>query len=315
MYDIAILGGGPAAMTAAIYSARKKLNTVLLTKDIGGQMMLTTDIENWIGFQKITGFELTERFDKHMSQFEEIDKHVGENVARINIEQDTFEIINEQNVAYTSRAVLIATGKRSRPLGIPGEEELAARGISYCATCDAPIYAGREVAVIGGGNSAVQAVIDLIPIAVKIHIINVVPTWQADPILLERIVTSEKVASYLGWEAVRVLGEKSVTGLVIRNRETGEEKELSLGGIFVEIGLIPNSDFVRGLLNLNKYGEIIVDCLSRTSVPGIFAAGDVTTVPSKQIVVAAGEGAKAALSAYDYLIMNGFWSGRAMSKI
>ena len=313
MYDLAIIGGGPAGMTAALYAARKKLNTLLVTKDIGGQMMLTTDIENWIGFQEITGFELSERFEKHLSQFKEIEKHVGERVTRIVPAEKKFKISTSDENVYEARTVIIASGKRSRPLGVPGEKELAGRGISYCATCDAPIFAGREVGVIGGGNSAVQAVIDLVPIATKITITNIIPIWQADPILLERIEHNDKVIPYLGWEVVRVKGENHVTGMIIRNRESGVEKEISLQGLFVEIGLIPNSEFVEGVVELNRYGEVIVDCLSRTNVPGIFASGDVTTVPTKQIIVASGEGAKAALSAYDYLIMNGFWTGRAMS--
>ena len=169
--------------------------------------------------------------------------------------------------------------------------------------------------MIGGGNSAAPAVIDLLPIATEISVVNFVPAWQADPVLVEKIEKSEKVVPYLGWEVLRVLGEKRVSGVIIRNRESGEEKEVSLEGIFVEIGLVPNSDFAQGVVSLNKYGEIIVDCFCRTNVPGIFGAGDVTTVPAKQIIVACGEGAKAALSAYDYLIMGSFWVERAICPI
>lgn len=308
MYDLAILGGGPAAMTAALYAARKILNTLLLAKEIGGQMMLTTEIENYIGFQQITGAELTGRFYKHMSHFEGVEKRIGESVTGIRVLEKVFEVSTNTNGLYQARTVIIATGKRSRPLGVPGEKELAGRGISYCSTCDAPLFGGREVAVIGGGNSAVQAAIDLLPIATEISIVNFAPNWQADPILLERIENSKKVVSYLGWEVLKVLGEKRVSGIVIRNRESGEVKELPVEGIFAEIGLIPNSEFAKGVVDLNKNGEIVVDCYCRTSVPGIFAAGDVTTVPAKQIIVACGEGAKAALSAYDYLIMDGFWT-------
>ncbi len=310
MYNLAILGGGPAAMTAALYAARKKLNTFLLAKDIGGQMMLTTEIENYIGFQQITGAELTDRFYKNFSHFGEVDKRIGESVTGIKVLEKAFEISTDVHT-YQARAVIIATGKRSRPLGVPGEKELAGRGISYCSTCDAPLFGGREVAVIGGGNSAVQAVIDLLPIATKISIVNFAPAWQADPILLERIKNSEKVLTYLEWEVIKVLGEKRVTGIVIKNRENGEVKEIAIEGMFVEIGLIPNSEFVGDVVHLNKHREIIVDCYCRTNMPGIFAAGDVTTVSAKQIIVACGEGAKAALSAYDYLIMEGFWTAQA----
>jgi len=310
---VAILGGGPAAMTAALYAARKKLKSLLIAKEIGGQMVLTSEIENYIGFQHITGIELSERFEKHMSQFKEVDKQIDETAIGIETKEKCFEIATDKGKKYQAKTVIIATGKRWRPLGVPGESELAGRGIAYCATCDAPLYGGQEVAVIGGGNSAIQAVIDLLPIASKISVVNVATEWQADPILLEKIKIPEKVVPYLGWEVLRVLGEKQVLGMVIRNRETGEEKEIPLEGIFIEIGLIPNSECAKGFVNLNKHGEVIVDCFSRTNVPGIFGAGDVTTVSAKQIIVAAGEGAKAALSAYDYLIMKGFWTERACS--
>lgn len=309
MYELAILGGGPAGMTAALYAARKNMRTLLLTYDIGGQMLLTSDIENWIGQQQVSGFELTERFRRHMEQFERIEKRVSEKVAGIECVDGTFVITSSADKKYEARSVVIATGKRSRPLGVPGEKELASRGVSYCATCDAPIFAGRDVAVVGGGNSAAQAVIDLMSIAPNITVVNVNDSWQADPILTERIDSSDKVNTFLGWEVSRILGEKRVGGIEIRNRESGETRSIDLQGVFVEIGLIPNSDFATDVVQLNKNREIIVDCFCRTSVSGIFAAGDVTTVPAKQIVVAAGEGAKAALSAYDYLVMNGYWTG------
>ena len=309
MHELAILGGGPAGMTAALYAARKNMNTLLLTHDIGGQMLLTSDIENWIGLQQVSGFELTERFRRHMEQFEGIERRLSENATGIECVDNTFIVTSSAGKSYEARSVIIATGKKSRALGVPGEKELSNRGVSYCATCDAPIFAGRDVAVVGGGNSAIQAVIDLLPIAPKIVVINTNPSWQADPILIERIDRSDKVTAYLGWEVTGILGEKRVSGVTIKNNTTGETKDISVQGVFVEIGLTPNSDFAADVVQRNKNNEIIVDCFCRTSVPGLFAAGDVTTVPAKQIVVAAGEGAKAALSAYDFLVMNGYWTG------
>lgn len=311
MYDLAILGGGPAGATAALYAARKNLSTVLVSKDIGGQMMLTSEIENYIGFERITGDELTDRFDKHMSQYKKIERHVGEEVTGLVLHEKTFTVSTDAGKEYEARAVIIATGKRSRQLGVPGEKELGGRGIGYCATCDAPLFEGREVAVVGGGNSAAQAVIDLLPIATKISAVNIASSWQADAILLEKFESSEKVVPYMGWEVLKILGEKRVSAIAIRRKESGEEKEIPLEGIFVEIGLIPNSEFAKGVVTLNRYGEVVIDCFCRTNVPGILAAGDVTTVATKQIIVAAGEGAKAALSAYDYLIMGSYWIERA----
>jgi len=176
------------------------------------------------------------------------------------------------------------------------------RGVSYCAVCDAPLFAGREVAVIGGGNSALTAVADLIKIASKIYLVNHASDWQADPVLVERAEASEKVIPFLGYVVKEILGQDRVRGIIIESRETREIKELTVEGVFVEIGLVPNSDFARGLVELNEVGEIVIDCNCRASLPGLFAAGDVTDVPEKQIIVAAGEGAKAALTAYHYLL-------------
>ena len=311
MYDLAILGGGPAAMTAALYAARKKLPTLMMATDIGGQMMLTNDIENWIGTKKTSGFDLTRRFEDHLGVYDGIDRRIGETVTGLSRDGDSFTIVTNRGASYTARTVIIATGKQSRLLDVPGETEHASRGISYCATCDAPIYAGRRVAVVGGGNSALQAVIDLIPIAEHITVVNVSPEWQADAVLIDRIAGAKHVTALRGWEVTDISGEKRVEAITIKNTVSGKTRDIAVGGIFVEIGLIPNSDFAADIVKCNVHGEIIVDCLSRTSEPGIYAAGDVTTVPAKQIVVATGEGAKAALSAYDYLIMNGFWSDRA----
>ncbi len=312
MYDLAILGSGPAGMTAALYAARKNLSTVMIADKVGGQMMLTTGIENWIGTRQTTGFDLTRRFEEHVTSFENLDRRVGETVTTLEKPgEGGFRITTGSGSVYEALAVIVATGKKSRPLDVPGETELVGRGISYCATCDAPVYSGRDVAVVGGGNSAAQAAIDLIPIARSVTVINTEPDWQAEPVLVDKILKAPHVQILFGWRVVRVNGERRVSGLIVENPVTHETRDLPVQGIFVEIGLTPNSDFLHGFLELNRDGEVVIDCISRTSVPGVFAAGDVTTVPAKQIVVAAGEGAKAALAAYDYLVMSSFWSGRA----
>jgi len=301
MYDLAIIGGGPAALSGAVYAGRKRLNTVLITKEIGGQLLLTSEIENYLGFESITGAELADKFARQMAQYD-IDEIIGEKVVELIKEDGLFKIRTEGDRTIKTRAVVLASGKRSRTLNVSGERELAGRGVAYCATCDAPLFAGRKVAVIGGGNSAFEAVIDLLPIATEIFLIDIAPHWLADPILIKRMEGSPKVKSFQQHRVVEILGERRVSEIVIEPIEGGEIKELEVQGVFVEIGLVPNSEFVEGLVKMNRYREIVVDCHARTNVPGLFAAGDVTDVPEKQVIISAGEGAKAALSAYRYLI-------------
>lgn len=301
-YEVIIIGAGPAGMTAAVYAARKKLKTLLVSKDLGGQVLLTSDIENYMGYQYITGPELTAKFHQQVKQYP-IDIIVGEEVEKLSAGDGQFTVITKRGKSFAGKAVIIASGKRSRELNVPGERELVGRGVTYCAVCDAPLFAGRDVAVIGGSNSALTAVADLIKIANKIYLVNRSKSLRADPVLVERAEASDKVAPLLGYLVKEILGEERVRGIVIESREPGEAEELAVEGVFIEIGLVPASKFVRGLLALNQFGEIMVDCNCRTNVLGIFAAGDVTDVFEKQIVVAAGEGAKATLSAYYYLLM------------
>lgn len=306
-YELLIIGAGPAGLTAAVYAARKRLKTLLLSKDLGGQPLLTSEIENYMGYQYITGPELMAKFHEQVRQFP-IAMAIGEEAVRLTSGsgEEGFTVITRAGKSFQAKAVIIATGKRPRELGVPGEKELVGRGVSYCAVCDAPLFAGREVAVIGGGNSALTAAIDLIKIAEKIYLIHRSQQLKADPSLVERASASgsEKVVSLLGYQVKEILGEERVKGIIIESKEDGGPRELPVEGVFIEIGLLPNSDPASGLVELNKEGEIVVDCACRTSVPGIFAAGDVTTVPEKQIIVAAGEGAKAALSAYNYLLQS-----------
>ncbi len=300
-YELIIVGAGPAGMTAAVYSSRKKLRTLLVSKDLGGQPLLTSEIENYMGYQYVTGPELMAKFHEQVKQFP-IDVIIGEGVTKLTAQDDEFTVSTRTGKGFVGKAVIIASGKRSRQLDVSGEKELVGRGVTYCSICDAPLFAGMDVAVIGGGNSALTAVVDLIKIAARIYVVNVAAGWQADPILVEKAEVSQKVIPFLGYMVKEILSEERVSGLVIESREAGETQQLAVGGVFIEIGLVPNSELARGLLALNKVGEIVVDCSCRTSVPGIFAAGDVTNVPEKQIIVAAGEGANASLSAYSYLL-------------
>ena len=306
LHELLIIGGGPAGMAAALYSARKQVNTLLLTKDIGGQVLLTADIENYMGYQYITGRELIEKFKEQIEQFP-IDILVGQEVKKLVVATEGrryghFTATTKEGKEFTSKAVIIASGKHSRSLNASGEKELVGRGVSYCSTCDAPLFGGMDVAVIGGGNSALEAVIDLIKVANKIYIANIAQSWQGDKILVERVETAPNVTPFLGYQVMEIHGENRVEGITIKSQDTGEIINMPVQGVFIEIGLLPNSEFAKDLVEINQVGEIIVDCACRTSVPGIFSAGDVTTVPEKQIIVAAGEGAKAALSAYQYLL-------------
>jgi alkyl hydroperoxide reductase subunit F len=301
MYDLAILGAGPGGLTAAVYAARKELKVILIARDIGGQTTLTADIENYMGFEIITGADLAARFHEQVAHFP-IDQRIGRIVTGIEPLGEHFRMETDAGEVVEARAVVISTGKRSKPLGIEAEQRLRGRGVSYCSICDGPLYRGLRVAVIGGGNSAVTSVLDLISIAAHITIVNVVDSWQADPILLERARRSDKIDWILGHKLVNILGEEEVRAILIEPRDGGVRREIPVEGVFVNIGLTPNTGFLKGFVELNDWGEVIVDCRSRTSRPGVFAAGDVTDAPDKQIIVAAGEGAKAALVAYEYLM-------------
>ncbi len=302
-YEIIIIGGGPAGMTAAVYAARKQIKSLMVTKDIGGQLLWTSDIENYMGYQYITGKELTEKFRAQMEQFPIVDIIVGDIVEKLQIKDNLFEVITGKLRSFTGKTVIIASGKRYRPMNVPGEKELVGRGVSYCATCDAPLFAGKDVVVVGGGNSGITAVIDLMNIANNIYIIDIADKLLADPILIDRTKNAKNITKLLLHRVTEIKGENFVTSVMVESLKTKEVREIKTEGVFIEIGLLPNSEFVKGIVKLNDFGEIIVDCACRTSVPGIFAAGDVTTVPEKQISVAIGEGSKAALSAYKYLLM------------
>ena len=300
-YDVIIIGGGPAAMTAAVYASRKMMNLAIITKDFGGQVRETSEIENWIGFQNINAKDLADSFEDHVKSFD-VPVCLNCGVSEIKKEGTIFRVLTDNGQGYSGHSVIFATGKRHRPLGIPGERELIGRGLAYCATCDAPFYKGKKVVIAGGGNSAFTTAMDLLKVGAEITIVNFIKGWQADESLQERIRSSGTVTFLDYYQFVRVEGKNQVTGVVLQNRDSGEEKKVNAEGVFVEIGLLPNSDPVKKLAELNKQGEVVVDCSCRTNVDGLFGAGDVTTVAHKQIVISAGEGAKAALSAYNYLV-------------
>ena len=300
MYDLIIIGAGPAGMTAAVYSARQKAQTLLLAKDVGGQVNWTLGIENYMGYQFIEGIELIAKFEEQVRKFP-IDIKTGREVrSLIKVHGGGFEVGDDEGTRYTGRTVIIASGKRPRMLGVPGEEKLRGKGVTYCSVCDGPLFAGMDVAVIGGGNSAMEAAIDMSKIANRVHLVSLTPL-TGDHVLREKVTEAANIEVATEHKTLEVTGNGIVSGIRVKDLKDGAEKVLPLAGVFVEIGLIPNSDFVRELLTLNELGEIMINCSCETGIPGLYAAGDVTSVPAKQIVVAAGEGAKAALQAHLFL--------------
>ena len=297
--DVGIIGGGPAGFTAAVYLARKKRSVAIVTKELGGQVAWTLGIENYMGYQYITGKELTDKFIEQVRQFPI--PVVTDDVTELKVGKDSFTILTAGGRSIEAKTVIVATGKRPRELGIQDEKKFVGKGLSYCATCDGPLFAGKDVAVCGGGNSAVQAAIDMSQISSKVYVVSRSP-WRADGVVLDKASAIPNLEKKTGYTVFGVVGEKSIEGLRIKDKATGKEEVLPVKGVFVEVGLDPNSGFLKGIVDLNEYGEVIVDCMCQTKVPGLYAAGDVTNVHEKQIVVAAGEGAKAALSAHEYLM-------------
>lgn len=296
IYDLIIVGAGPAGITAAVYAARKKLDFMVVTEDIGGQTAWSGDIENYTGYQFITGPDLVSKFEEHMRKYNVALKE-KERVQEVRRDGDLVSVITEKG-SYRAKTAIIASGKRSRELGVPGEKEFKNRGLTYCATCDAPLFSGKDVAVIGGGNSALDAALQLIKIAKFVYLINITSKLTGDPIMQEKIYASPIVKVLNGAQVTAVVGDKFVTGIkVLKDKK---EEFVQVQGVFVEIGLIPNSAPAKEL-DKNEYGEIKTDSYNQTNVPGIFAAGDVTDVPEKQIIIAAGEGSKAALGVFRYL--------------
>ena len=304
-YDLLILGGGPAAMSAAVYAARKLIKLAIITKDFGGQVRETSEVENWLGFQSINAKDLVDMFQEHVKGFD-IPVSIGPATVEVKRDVDFFKVRTDDGRIYSGRTLILATGKRHRLLNVPGEKELVGRGVAYCATCDAPFFKGKKVVVVGGGNSAFTTAMDLLKVEAGVTLVNFNKGWRADETLKQRVRRTDKVSLLDYHQVVRIEGRDRVTAVVVRNREDEEEEKLDASGIFVEIGLFPNNESFKDLVELNEQGEVIVDCSCQTSVEGVFGAGDVTTVPHKQIVIAAGEGAKAALSAYNYLTNKSF---------
>jgi alkyl hydroperoxide reductase subunit F len=300
IYDLIIIGGGPAGLSAAVYAARKLLKTLIISKDIGGQVTWTFDIDNYLGFSGIDTVDLISKFNEHVDKYGLV-KMEGVEVISLDITGVIKKVFCDDGKLFNAKTTILSMGKRPRSLGVPGEKELLGKGVAYCSTCDAPLFQGLNTAVIGGGNSALEAALDLIKVAKKIYLISLTQL-TGDPILIDKLKASDKVDILTKYSTLSIKGDKVVSGIEIKSLDGGSVKNLEVEGVFIEIGLLPNSELVIDTMATNSSGEIIVDSKCQTGMAGVFAAGDVTDVPFKQVIVAAGEGAKAALSAYSYII-------------
>ncbi|MFN3411920.1 MAG: FAD-dependent oxidoreductase [Exilispira sp.] len=300
VYDVIIIGGGPSALTAAVYCLRKGVKTALVAKDIGGQVKETSVVENYLGYTYIEGITLVQKFKDQIEQFD-LDMALNVNVEKVENKNIKKLYCNDGRI-YLAKAIIIATGKHPKTLNVPGEKELTGKGVAYCAICDAPLFKDKEVVVVGGGNSALEAAIDLAKLAKKVTLIQNLDKLTADKILIDKLYQYKNVDIIYSSSVKKINGSNKVESIEIFNLNNNQYNIINADGIFIEIGLVPNSKAFEGIVAMNQYKEILIDCACKTSADGIFAAGDVTTVPYKQIIIAAGEGAKAALSACDYIL-------------
>lgn len=301
IYDTIVIGAGPAAVSASIYAARKGLKTAMIGEDIGGQILDTNEIENIIGIPLTNGFDYAMELEKHMSEYE-IYFYKGHRVKEIIDEGSLKKIITDDSKIVSTKTIIIATGAKWRQLGIPGEKEYTGKGVHYCSTCDGPFYRNKDVVIVGGGNSGVEAAIEISNIAKNVVLVEYMDELKADKVLQDRLSTLDNVRVYLSSAVTEILGNEYAEIAKLRNRNNSDEFELKMDGLFVEIGLTANTDIAKDLVNLNNFGEIIVDEMNMTSINGIFAAGDCTNTKHKQIIIAMGEGAKAALGVFEYLL-------------
>jgi alkyl hydroperoxide reductase subunit F len=304
-FDVLIVGGGPAGAAAAVYAARKGIRTGLAAERLGGQVNDTLDIDNYISISHTEGPQFAAALERHVRDYE---------VDVMNLQRakalrpaaaagGLIEVEMDNGAVLKAKTVILSTGARWRNMNVPGEDQYRTKGVAYCPHCDGPLYKGKRVAVIGGGNSGVEAAIDLAGLVEHVTVFEFMPQMKADAVLQKKLASLPNVEVILNAQTTEVLGDGSkVTGLAYKDRATDEAKQVELAGIFVQIGLLPNTDWLKGAVELSKFGEIVIDAKGQTSAPGVFAAGDCTTVPYKQIVIAAGAGATAALSAFDHLI-------------
>jgi len=304
-FDVLIVGGGPAGAAAAVYAARKGIRTGVAAERFGGQVLDTVDIENYISISKTEGPQFAAALERHVRDYEVdiMNLQRAKALKPSATEGGLIEVELESGATLRSRSVILSTGARWRNMNVPGEEQYRTKGVTYCPHCDGPLFKGKRVAVIGGGNSGIEAAIDLAGVVAHVTVLEFAPELKADAVLQRKLKSLPNVQVILNAQTTEVNGDgHKVTGITYKDRVGGEVKQIALEGIFVQIGLLPNTDWLKGTVELSKFGEIVIDAKGHTSVPGVFAAGDCTTVPYKQIIIAAGAGATAALSAFDHLI-------------
>ena len=298
MYDVIVIGGASAGLTAALYTSRRALKTLVLTKDVGGQAALATEIENYPGFDSIPGPELLLKF-KAQAEKSGAEIKIAE-VTKIEKKETGFSVISSVG-EFAAKSLILAFGLSHRRLNIPGEKELTGRGVTYCATCDGPLFRNKTVGVVGGGNSAFDAAEYLSEICPKVYLFVRTDEYRAEQVLISKVKSKSNIEIINFTEIKELVGEKKLERAKILNVKTKEERDIELNGLFIEIGYVPQTDLVKDLVQLDPKGQILIDRDAKTDVPGIFACGDVTDASYKQIVISAGEGAKAALSANRYL--------------
>jgi alkyl hydroperoxide reductase subunit F len=317
-FDVLIVGGGPAGAAAAVYAARKGIRTGIVAERLGGQTLDTLGIENFISVLETEGPKFAAALEAHARAYD-VDIMGGQRVealAPASTPGGLATVTLANGAQLQGRTVILSTGARWRKVNVPGEQEYANKGVAYCPHCDGPLFKGRKVAVIGGGNSGVEAAIDLAGIVAHVTLLEFSDQLKADAVLVAKLASLPNVTIHTGAQTTEIVGDgRKVTGLRFRDRASGAERTLDLAGVFVQIGLVPNTEWLRGSVELSKYGEIVVDARGATSAPGVFAAGDATTTPFKQIIIAAGEGAKAALAAFDHLIRQGAGAGSEAAEV
>ncbi|NNU42692.1 alkyl hydroperoxide reductase subunit F [Ramlibacter montanisoli] len=300
-FDVLIVGGGPAGAAAAVYAARKGIRTGIAAERFGGQVLDTLGIENFISVKETEGPKFAHALEEHVRTYD-VDIMNLQRAKALKPTGSLIEVQLESGATLKAKSVIVSTGARWRNINVPGEQEFRNKGVAYCPHCDGPLFKGKRVAVIGGGNSGVEAAIDLAGIVAHVTLVEFDTRLRADAVLQKKLHSLPNVTVLTNAQTTRITGDQKVDGLVYKDRASGEEKRVDLEGVFVQIGLVPNTEWLKGTVELSKFGEIIVGPRGETSLPGVFAAGDCTTVPFKQIIIAAGDGAKAALGAFDHLI-------------
>ena len=304
-YDMLIVGGGPAGAAAAVYAARKGIRTGIAAENLGGQVNDTMGIENYISVLETDGPKLSAALQAHVKHYgvETLTQQRAVQLIAASEPGGLVQVRMENGGTLKARSVIVSTGARWRNINVPGEQEYKNKGVAYCPHCDGPLFKGKRVAVIGGGNSGVEAAIDLAGIVEHVTLVEFTEQLKADAVLVAKLKSLPNVSIRLNTQTTEITGAAGkVNGLVLRDRASGQDETVALEGVFVQIGLVPNTEWLKGTLALSRYGEIEVDARGQTSLSGVFAAGDCTTVPFKQIVIAAGDGAKAALAAFDHLM-------------